>query len=315
MHRVKLSIALSECLSSKTPSQKQVDYVVKSTFKGDGGYVTQKVVSQIHSMFLKTTMNSLTTFHSISMFGNLDVFKSVEDVIFVNNKTEVYMTNTTQLSYWCERYSVPLNMALLFHKKYNIFSGKYVVPQGLSLPISLRNYNTVNLMNVELKMIFHSFVNYIKDVLNHSDIHKSVNKSVVLSIMEANNIFRLINNLEIYNTILLNTKLEVKSLEKWRQELLEVINDFKVDNRFNKVQVDIPYIFLLKNNPEVIRNFVYVYPLPSSFEEAKYGPKKENRIVLNRRNIKQSVFINTCENGSEVINTNVCYIYSIVIED
>ncbi|ELP84455.1 hypothetical protein EIN_168100 [Entamoeba invadens IP1] len=279
MNYLKLHYMLHEFFDSLYANEgTQFNYFVARSFKGDTHAIAKKIKKNIKTTHTLVSFKSMLLYHYISRNGNPEIYNRIENLTFVKkrNAENVFEPDTSHLSHWGELYSVPLQHALNFHKKYSCFNGQYTLYKGESIPEFLRTPVEIGLLETETFMLFKSFNSFVGDFFRKQTANDYLQQSISMCIDEMVDIFKLLLLVTNYKSLLEEKKFERQNV-CWCSDELKTIQKQLV-SPFLKIPplLEIPALYNIKNNKDQLRLFLVKFPIKNYKSlEKKVGPVHE----------------------------------------
>ncbi|EDR26520.1 hypothetical protein EDI_200410 [Entamoeba dispar SAW760] len=193
---IKLNIALSETMGSSISlaNQKYIHYIIKHTFNKDIRVISVRIKNKLQYGCYTEILKTLILYHILSREGSSNLFAQISDLNPrpIKKIKDITDFDTSKYSYWVFHYLLPLQKSLSFHRKYPFFTGKFVLPNGTSLPSSQQNIYSISVILEDLVNIFYSYNSLILDFFSKKTSNVILHQMVLLCIQDIFAIYSLI---------------------------------------------------------------------------------------------------------------------------
>ncbi|ELP94135.1 hypothetical protein EIN_185120 [Entamoeba invadens IP1] len=275
MNFIKMSYSLFECLHSYSiSSPKQLRYLAKRSYKGDLNLIVKKIKKQLRDEFSYDIFKSLILFHYLCRNGSPQIFNEVEQISYYNKNapTKVFQPDNSKFSYWAESYSTVLQQSLTFHRKYQIFTGRYKIPRGETLPENFQNVDIIAQMETELFTMFKAYTDYIGAFFEKQTNNKILQQSIELAVQEVMDLYSTLNDIANYKAMLLQRRIDTSNLHFCKQEIEHIKKTLETPLLSIPKIKDIPPINHIKLGTSESKIFMMSYPLPLSLQNEVTSP-------------------------------------------
>ncbi|BFU18855.1 hypothetical protein EHI8A_044400 [Entamoeba histolytica HM-1:IMSS-B] len=263
---IKLNIALSETtnMDISLANQKYIHYIIKHTFNKDIRIISVRIKNKLQYGCYTEILKTLILYHILSREGSSNIFTQIADLNTrpIKKIKDITDFDTSKYSYWVFHYLLPLQKSLLFHRKYPFFTGKFSLPNGITLPSLQQNTYSISVILENLVNIFHSYKSVILDFFSKKTSNMILHQMVLLCIKDIFAIYSLIIELANYHALLSHIPFEPSSYQmSGMKSSLDLITSCSSQNHRLASLIHLNAIDPIPINPITNKSFVKRYNL------------------------------------------------------